>query len=68
MDKDAEIKQLKMQLKQLLNGYVSQGAILEAIEIILDGSEPSDFMLSFPVVRKVFDAMCAKKDCGPGPW
>ena len=65
MDKDAEIKSLKMQLKQLLNDYVSQGAILEAIEMILDGNEPSDFMLSFPIVRKAFDA-CAKKGvlCG----
>ena len=60
MDKDAEIRQLKMQLKQLLNNYVSQGAILEAIEIILDGSEPSDFMMSFPIVRKVFDMTVQK--------
>jgi len=57
MDKDTGIKSLKMQLKQLLNDYVSQGAILEAIEQVLDGQEPSDFMLSFPIVRRVWDVI-----------
>ena len=61
MDKDAEIKRLQQAFRQLENDYILQGSLLEAIEQILDGHEPSDFMLSFPLVRKVFDA-CAKKE------
>ena len=29
--------------------------LLEAIELVLDGKEPSDFELSFPIVRRVAD-------------
>ena len=60
MDKDAEIKRLKKAFRQLFKDYVSQRALLEAIEMILDGNEPSDFMLSFPLVRKVFDMTVQK--------
>lgn len=35
-------------------------AILEAIDYALDGNEPSDFMLSFPIVRKAWDAVADK--------
>ena len=29
--------------------------LLDAIELALDGKEPSDFELSFPIVRRVVD-------------
>jgi len=59
MDKDAEIKRLQQVIRQLENEYVLQGSLLEAIEMILDGHEPSDFMLSFPLVRKAWDKINA---------
>ena len=57
MDKDTEIKNLKAKLRNIENDYVQIGAILEAIEQALDGQEPSDFMLSFPLVRKAWDVI-----------
>jgi len=36
--------------------YVEAMAILESIEVVLDGGEPSDFMLSFPTVRRVYES------------
>ena len=35
--------------------YAEAMAILESIEVALDGGEPSDFMLSFPIVRRVYE-------------
>ena len=57
MDKDAEIKRLKQVIRQLENEYILLGSLLEAVEMILDGNEPSDFMLSFPLVRKAWDVI-----------
>lgn len=42
-------------LRDLKNELTQSNAVLEAINQILDGGEPSDFMLSFPMVRKVWD-------------
>ena len=67
MDKDAEIKLLRQAIRLLENDYILQGSVLEAIEQILDGQEPSDFMLSFPLVRKAWDVVCARKDCKQQP-
>ena len=57
MDKDTKIKRLQHALRQLENEYILLGSLLEAIEQILDGHEPSDFMLSFPLVRKAWDVI-----------
>jgi len=40
-------------MKPMNNDFVMVMAILEAIDDILDGKEVSDFMLSFPIVRRV---------------
>lgn len=37
------------------NMMVQMGAIIESIQDILDGKEVSDFMISFPIVRAVWD-------------
>lgn len=44
------------------NEVVQLNATLKAIEEILDGKETSDFMLSFPVVRKVNDLISHNKE------
>jgi len=36
--------------------YVQAEMLLDSIEMALDGKEPSDFALSFPIVRRVWDA------------
>lgn len=42
-------------MRELENAYIVQGAILEWIQMILDGIEVSDFALSYPIVRQVWD-------------
>ena len=42
-------------VRALENAYIEQGVLLEAIETILDGKEPSDFEMSYPIVRRVYD-------------
>ena len=42
-------------IRQLKSELCLQYTILSAIKEALDGDEPSDFMLSFPVVRQVWD-------------
>jgi hypothetical protein len=42
-------------MRELENAYIEQGAILEWIQRILDGIEVSDFALSYPIVRQVWD-------------
>jgi len=44
------------------NHYVMIASRWEAICYILEGKEPSDFMLSFPEVREVFDLINLKKE------
>ena len=45
----------KSKYDECKNDLVLAEATLETIAQILDGVEPSDFMLSFPLVRKVWD-------------
>lgn len=42
-------------LDVLANNICVKNAILQAISEALDGREPSDFMLSFPIVRRVWE-------------
>lgn len=42
-------------VRELESAYIEQGAILEWIQMILDGKEVSDFALSYPIVRQVWD-------------
>lgn len=42
-------------VRELENAYIEQGAILEWIQMILDGKEVSEFALSYPIVRQVWD-------------
>jgi hypothetical protein len=50
-----EVEALRTKIKMLENDLVMTNSILESIEDILNGKEPSDFMLSFGIVRDVFD-------------
>jgi len=34
--------------------------VMDAVGLALDGKEPSDFMLSFPIVRRVYDLVLSK--------
>ena len=58
------MKEDKMKLEEttckLENEVVQSNALLEAIEDILNGESTSDFMLSFPVVRRVEYLMIIK--------
>lgn len=42
-------------VRELENAYIEQGAILEWIQMILDGKEVSEFALSYTIVRQVWD-------------
>ena len=37
------------------NDEIMMAAIFDAVEEALDGEEPSDFMMSFPIVRKAWE-------------
>lgn len=50
-----QLEDIKKEAMQLKSELAEVHAILEAIQDALDGKEPSDFMLSFPVVRQVQD-------------
>lgn len=41
--------------RELTNEIVMQDMILSAIQNAVDGVEPSDFELSYPIVRDVWD-------------
>jgi hypothetical protein len=41
--------------REIANEIVEMNAIIESIEDILDGKEVSDFMESFPIIRKLVD-------------
>ena len=41
--------------KNIGSDELMMSAILEAIDDALDGNEPSDFMMSFPIVRKAWE-------------
>ena len=62
IDKDTEIKNLKARLRHLESDYVYLDALMAAIDWALDGKELSDFMLSFPIVRRVYDLVCLSKN------
>ena len=46
------------ELKSCKNELVMAEMLLGAIEMALGGVEPSDFELSFPIVRDVWDMHC----------
>ena len=59
--KDAEIAALKAKYRDLENDYVATESIYEAIcDMVTTGKEPSDFMMSFPSVREMWDAINSK--------
>nr|MBC8360919.1 hypothetical protein [Candidatus Desulfatibia profunda] len=60
MKKDTEIKNLTAKLRNIESDYVYLGALMDAVGLALDGEEPSDFMLSFPIVRRVYDLVLSK--------
>ena len=62
IDKDTEIKNLKAKLRNIESDYVYLDALMAAIDWALDGKELSDFMLSFPIVRRVYDLVCLSKN------
>ena len=60
IDKDTEIKNLRAKLRNIEGDYVYLGALMDAVGRALDGKEPSDLMLSFPIVRRVYDLVLSK--------
>ncbi len=44
------------------NVVAEYGMIIESIEVALDGKEPSDFALSFDLVRKAYDTRAAAQN------
>ena len=52
---EEELKDLKKKYRILENAYIEQGMIMDAIQDALNGKEPSDFELSYPIVRRVWD-------------
>ena len=42
------------------NEAIMANMILGAIEVALDGREPSDFEMSFPIVRQVYESINRK--------
>lgn len=48
-------KQVMAIIRNYKNELVQANAMLESIEELLDGKEASEFMESFPIVRKVSD-------------
>lgn len=49
--------------ESMSNIMVEMGAIIESIQDILDGKEVSDFMMSFPIVREVWDLKHSAQVC-----
>jgi len=45
------------QLNHLENEYIMQGCLLESIQELLDGKQVSGFMMSFPIIRRVWEEM-----------
>jgi len=50
-----EVEVLRTKIKMLENEMAMDKAVLESIEDIFAGKEPNDFMLSFSLVREVFE-------------
>ena len=61
MDECKSCKELKKKFRNVESQLIALGSILDWIEIILDGDEVSDFALSFPIVRRVWDMMNSKE-------
>jgi|GEM_PF-4578292 len=57
----AEVKRLREENRELINKYVEIGSWVKTISDILEGKEPSDFMLSYPLVREVADKVSEVK-------
>jgi hypothetical protein len=55
MDKDVQYKALE-------NAFVLDESILEWIEEVLNGKPVSEFALSFPIVRRVYDVKKERDD------
>jgi hypothetical protein len=52
-------------LRTYKNEIVTMGSIIEWIGDILDGKEVSDFGLSFPIVRRVYEQLSKGKSHSP---
>jgi hypothetical protein len=56
VEKDATIAALTERVKEAENQRAEFGMMIDAIDMILsNGEEPSDFEMSFPLVRAVWD-------------
>lgn len=49
------VKELEAENKAIVNVFHEIGAAIESIEDALDGKEVSDFMGSYPIVRRIID-------------
>lgn len=56
-----EIAELKKKLRIIENDWILAQSLLEAIDIALDGGDPGDFMMSFAIVRRVWDLVQMEK-------
>lgn len=54
-----KVKELENEKREIENEAVLANSILETIQELLDGQEPNDFMLSFPLVRQLMD-LCGR--------
>ena len=45
------------QCKNMGDDEIMMASILQNVDAALDGIEPSDFMMSFPIVRKAWEAV-----------
>ena len=57
-----EIRRLKLKIRTLENECVLQQTLLGTIAEMLEGREPSDFLMSFPVIREIWEKLNEKKE------
>ena len=52
-----ELKKFKDIINETMNMSTEYGFMVKSIERVLEGQEPSDLALSFPIVRKVWEVV-----------
>jgi len=57
-----ELKELRKKYRELEDSYIETNMVLEAIQAALNGNEPSDFELSYPIVRQAWDLRKLSED------
>ncbi len=62
LKQDGGTQKIADTIRGLENELIQSNAVLESIEELLDGKEVSDFMESFPVVRRVADLIRPKHE------